>query len=203
MKLYASDNSGNSWKIRILLSLLDVPCERVDVDFFDKREHKSPWFLKINPRGQVPAMEIEGKHFWDSTAHLVYIARKWGGEQWLPTDPLGMAEVMHWMAFAQNQVQFGLQWARGVVLKLKKTGDFEDMQRQGRLGLQILNDHLQHNDWLAVGRTTIADIACYPYVAKSPEGDFDLPAYPHVVAWLKRCEAVPKWPERKDNYRRN
>jgi glutathione S-transferase len=179
MKLYASDNSGNSWKIRILLSLLDVPCERIDLDFFGKREHKSPEFLKINPRGQVPAMEIEGQYFWDSTAHL------------------GMTEVMHWMAFAQNQVQFGLQWARGVVLKLKTTGDFEEMQRQGRLALQILNDHLQHRDWLAVGRTTIADIACYPYVAKSPEGHFDLPAYPNVVAWLKRCEAVPKWPERK------
>ena len=199
MKLYASDNSGNSWKIRILLSLLDVPCERIDLDFFGKREHKSPWFMQINPRGQVPAMEIEGQYFWDSTAHLVYIARKWGGEQWLPTDPLGMTDVMHWMAFAQNQVQFGLQWARGVVLKLKlkTTGDFEEMQRQGRLALQILNGHLQQNDWLAVGRTTIADIACYPYVAKSPEGEFDLAAYPNVVAWLRRCEAVPRWPERK------
>ena len=196
MKLYASDNSGNSWKIRILLSLLDVPCERIDLDFFGKREHKSPWFMQINPRGQVPAMEIEGQYFWDSTAHLVYIARKWGGEQWLPTDPLGMTDVMHWMAFAQNQVQFGLQWARGVVLKLKTTGDFEEMQRQGRLALQILNGHLQHNDWLAVGRTTIADIACYPYVAKSPEGEFDLSAYPNVVEWLKRCEAQPRWPQR-------
>ncbi len=197
MKLYASDNSGNSWKIRILLSLLEVPCERIDLDFFGKREHKAPWFLQINPRGQVPAMEIEGRHFWDSTAHLVYIARKWGGEQWLPSDALGMTEVMHWMAFAQNQIQFGLQWARGVVLKLKTSGDFAEMQRQGRLALQILNDHLQHREWLAVDRVTIADIACYPYVAKSPEGGFDLPAYPNVVAWLKRCEAVPRWPERK------
>jgi glutathione S-transferase len=196
MKLYASDNSGNSWKIRILLSLLDVPCERVDLDFFGKREHKAPWFLAINPRGQVPAMEIEGKYFWDTTAHLVYIARKWGDEQWLPTDPLGMAEVMHWMAFAQNQIQFGLQWARGVVLRLKSNGDYAEMRKQGELGLRILNEHLRERDWLAVGRTTIADIACYPYVAKSPEGDFDLPAYPNVLNWVKRCEAVPKWPRR-------
>jgi glutathione S-transferase len=196
MKLYASDNSGNSWKIRILLSILDVPCERIDMDFFGKREHKSPGFLQINPRGQVPAMEIEGQYFWDSTAHLVYIARKWGGEQWLPTDPLGMAEVMHWMAFAQNQVQFGLQWARGVVLKLKTSGDLADMRRQGELGLKIMNEHLRDKDWLAVGRTTIADIACYPYVAKSPEGGFDLAAYPNVLNWVRRCEAQPRWPQR-------
>ena len=43
-----------------------------------------------------------------------------------------MTEVMHWMAFAQNQIQFGLQWARGIVLKLK-TGDMEETQKQGRL----------------------------------------------------------------------
>lgn len=195
MKLYASNNSGNSWKIRILLSLLEVPCERIDIDFFGKREHKSPAFLKMNPRGQVPVMEIEGRHFWDTTAQLVYIARKWGGEQWLPTDPLGMAEVMLWMAFAQNQVQTGLQLTRGIVLKLRR-GDTEEPRRHGLLALKILNDHLQHNDWLAVGRTTIADIACYPYVAKSPEGGFDLPAYPNVLAWVKRCEAQPLWPQR-------
>ena len=196
MKLYASDNSGNSWKIRILLSLLEVPCERIDVDFFGKREHKSPAFLKMNPRGQVQVMEIEGRYLWDTTAQLTYIARKWGGEQWLPTDPLSMADVMLWMAFAQNQVQTGLQLTRGIVLKLRR-GDTEEPRRHGLLALKILNDHLQHNDWLAVGRTTIADIACYPYVAKSPEGGFDLPAYPNVLAWARRCEAVPKWPERK------
>ena len=107
-----------------------------------------------------------------------------------------MTEVMHWMVFAQNQIQFGLQWARGIVLELK-SGDLEETQKQGRLALEILSRHLQHNNWLAVGRTTIADIACYPYVAKSPEGGFNLEFYPNVVAWLKRCEAVPRWPERK------
>ena len=61
-------------------------------------------------------MEIEGRIFWDSTAHLVYLARKYGGELWLPGDPLDMAEVMQWMALAQNEIYFGLQWARGVTL---------------------------------------------------------------------------------------
>lgn len=196
MKLYASDNSGNSWKIRILLSLLDVPCERIDMDFFNKREHKSPEFLQINPRGQVPAMEIEGKYFWDSTAHLVYIARKWGGEQWLPTDPLGMAEVMQWMAFAQNEIQFGLQWARGYIKQLKG-GSVLDAQLAGRRALEILSRQLKDNDWLAVGRPTIADIACYPYVAQAREAGFMFEDYPDVKAWVQRCEALPKWPVRK------
>jgi glutathione S-transferase len=115
MKLWMTDVSGNSYKVRVLASMLNVPYEKVYVDW-ERREHKMPAFLRLNPRGQVPVMEIEGKIFWDSTAHLVYIARKYGGEQWLPTDPLGMAEVMNWMAFAQNEVYFGLQWARGVIV---------------------------------------------------------------------------------------
>ncbi len=196
MKLYASNNSGNSWKIRILLALLEVPCERIDMDFFNKREHKSQEFLKINPRGQVPAMEIEGKYFWDSTAHLTYIARKWGGEQWLPTDPLGMAEVMQWMAFAQNEISFGLQWARGYIKQLKG-GSVLDAQLAGRRALEILTRQLQTSDWLAVDRPTIADIACYPYVALAPEAGFMFEDYPAVLAWVRRCEALPKWPQRK------
>ena len=75
MKLYMTDISGNSYKVRVLASILNVPYEKVYVDW-DRREHKQSAFLKLNPHGQVPVMEIEGKVFWDSTAHPVYIARK-------------------------------------------------------------------------------------------------------------------------------
>src|SRR5687767_5189216 len=106
MKLYLTDTSGNSYKVRVLASLLGVDYEKVYLDW-DKREHKSPEFLKLNPRGQVPVMEVGGKILWDSTAHLVYLARKHGGERWLPLDALDMAEVMQWMALAQNEIYFG------------------------------------------------------------------------------------------------
>ncbi len=191
MKLYMTTSSGNAYKVRVLLSLLKVPCEQKEVDWAGK-EHKSPAFLKLNPRGQVPVMEIEGKAFWDSTAHLVYLARKHGGEQWLPTDPLGMAEVMQWMAFAQNEVQFGLQWARAVK-KGYKSGSFEEYEGHARRALEILDAHLASHDWLAVGRATIADIAVYPYVKRSPEAGFSMTDYPRVAAWLARCEELPGW----------
>jgi len=191
MKLYMTDVSGNSYKVRVLASILAVPYEKVYVDW-EKREHKSPAFLKLNPRGQVPVMEIEGKIFWDSTAHLVYIARKYGGEQWLPTDPLGLAEVMQWMAFAQNEVHFGLQWARGVTV-YRRPGNLQEYQGYGRKALDVLTWHLKDHDWLALGRPTIADIACYPYVKRAPEGEISLDPYPAVIAWLNRCEALRGW----------
>lgn len=194
MKLYMTENSGNAFKVRILLALLNVPYEKAIVDFPNKAHKKEP-FLSINPRGQVPALEAEGKVFWDSTSNLVYIARKYGGEKWLPTDPLGMAEVMQWLALANNEIHYGLQWARGVKRGIKQ-GNLEEYQGYGRQGLAVMEGRLRNHDWLALDRPTIADIACFPYVQVAPEGGFDVNAYPAVSAWLKRCEALPGWPKR-------
>lgn len=194
MKLYMTEGSGNAFKVRILLSVLDVPYEKVLVDFANK-EHKKEPFLKLNPRGQVPVLEVEGRALWDSTSNLVYIARKYGGERWLPTDPLGMAEVMQWLAFAQNEVHYGLQWARAVKRGIR-SGNYEEYFGYGLQALQLLEGHLGNNDWLACGRPTIADVACYPYVASAPEGGFNLGDYPAVTAWLRRCESIPGWLKR-------
>jgi glutathione S-transferase len=191
MKLYLTDSSGNSYKVRVLASILKVPYEKVYVDW-DAKEHKQPAFLKMNPRGQVPVMEIEGKIFWDSTAHLVYLARKYGGEKWFPSDPLAMAEVAQWLAFAQNEVNFGLQWARGVVLGLR-TGNVEEYRGYGRKALDTLTWRLKDHEWLALDHSTIADIACYPYVKRAPEGGLPLEPYPAVKSWLARCAALPGW----------
>ncbi len=191
MKLWLTDVSGNSYKIRVLTSILKVPCEMIYIDA-KKLEHKQRPLIDMNPRGQVPVMEIEGKIFWDSTAHLTYIARKLGGEQWLPTEPLAMAEVMQWMALAQNEINFGLQWARGVFVYGKK-GDLNEYQLHGRKGLEMLARRLKNHDWLALDRPTIADIACYPYTKRAPEGGLTLDAYPAIENWLARCEALPGW----------
>jgi glutathione S-transferase len=194
MKLYMSPSSGNAYKVRLLLEMLEVPYEKALLDFPGK-EHKQPPFLAINPRGQVPALEDEGRVFWDSTACLVYVARKHGGERWLPTDPAGMAEVMQWLALANNELHYGLQWGRGVVNKIKQ-GNLEEYQGYGNKGLEVLEGRLKGNDWLACGRPTIADLACYPYTVVSPEGGFKLENYPAVQAWLKRVEALPGWVKR-------
>jgi glutathione S-transferase len=191
MKLYLTENSGNSYKVRVLASILKVRYKKVYVDW-DAKEHKQPAFLKMNPRGQVPVMVIEGKAFWDSTAHLVYLARKYGGKMWLPPDPLGMAEVSQWLAFAQNEIYFGLQWSRGVAKGLRG-GNLEEYQVYGRKALDALTWRLVEHDWLALNRPTIADIACYPYVKRAPEGGLSLDTYPAVKAWLNRCEKLPGW----------
>ena len=196
MKAYLGAISGNSYKVKILLALLKVPHEVVMIDLKNK-EHKSAAFLKINPRGEVPAIEDGGKVIWDSAACLAYIARKHGGEQWLPSDPAGLAEVMQWIALAATEIQCGLQYARrGVVQGRWTLGSLEDGQSFGKVALDICNARLAQHEWLALGRPTIAEPACFPYIETAPEGKVALENYPNIVKWMERCKKLPGWPER-------
>ncbi|MBI4192174.1 MAG: glutathione S-transferase family protein [Betaproteobacteria bacterium] len=196
MRLYLVPISGNSYKVRILLSLLNVPYEKVVVDHI-KKEHKQPAFLKLNPRGEVPVLEDDGTVIWDSAACLIYVARKHGGEQWLPTAPAELAEVMQWIALAGEEIQFGLQYARRGVLQDRWTaGTLEQCQATGRVALAILETRLKNNEWLALGRPTIADIACFPYVETAPEAQLPLEPYTAIGAWLARCKALRGWTAR-------
>jgi len=195
MKLYMTETSGNAYKVRLLLSMLNIPFEKAMIDA-RAGEHKKEPFLKINPRGQVPALEDGGRIYWGSTACLLYVARKHGGDKWLPADPAGMAEVAQWLELAQNELHYGLQWARGNKTGIRKVGNYEEYRGYGEAGLKLLEGRLKSNQWLALGRPTVADVACYPYVSVSPEGGFALENYPGVTAWMKRFEALPGWVKR-------
>lgn len=184
MKLYDSERSGNCHKVRLLLSLTGIPFETVSVDM-GAGEHKTPGFLGLNPRGQVPLLEDDGLVIWDSTAILVYLARKSGREDLLPLDPAGMAEVTQWLALAQNEILYGLARSRAVLL-FKRPWNLQETQAAGRLALSVLEERLAMHPWLALDRLTLADIACYPYAALAPEGGIALDAYPAVQAWVDR-----------------
>ncbi len=195
MKLYTFYESGNSWKVRILLEQLGVPYEKVIVDLL-KWEQKTEQFMsEFNPRGQVPVLEDEGRRFWDSGACLVYIARKFDRQDWLPTDAAGMAEVMQWVSLAASEIQFGLQYTRrGVMRDRWIAGNLAELQAIGKTALRALEWRLKDHDWLALDRITIADVACFPYVHYAPEAKLPLDEdYPGVARWVARCNAMPNW----------
>ena len=189
MKLYDLDISGNCYRVRLLLALLNVKHELVLVDLM-KGEHREPAFLKLNPRGQVPVLEDDGTVVWDSMAILVYLARRYGNERWLPLDAASMAEVVQWLGVMENETLYGLSRAR-LVCKFKFPGNLEDAQTLGRKGLQVLEQRLASHDWLALDHLTIADVGCFPYVALAPEGEIALEPYPGVLRWIDRIKRQP------------
>lgn len=189
MKLYDLDLSGNSYRIRLLLSLLGLKHDLVPINLM-KGEHREPWFLKLNPRGQVPTLDDGGTVVWDSMAILVYLAREYGGEKWLPLDAKAMSEVMQWLAVMENETLYGLGKAR-LICKFKFPGNLEDAQLLGRKGLDVLEQRLATHEWLALDHLTIADIGCFPYVALSSEGEIPLDAYASVRSWIGRIRSLP------------
>jgi glutathione S-transferase len=194
MKLYGGAESGNTWKIRIMLEQLSIDYELIPIDLL-KWEHKSDVFInQFNPRGQVPVLEDEGLRIWDSAAALIYIARKFKREDWLPIDAAEMSQVMQWVSLSTSEIQFGLQYTRrGVKRDRWIAGDIEQLQAIGLLALNALEWRLKDHCWLALNHITIADIACYPYVFHSHEAKLPLDNYAGISAWIERCSALPNW----------
>lgn len=98
-KLYDLPLSLNCYKVRLLLSFLDISYDRETVDLF-KGEHRSEEFLEINPFGQIPILIDGGAVIRDSQASLVWIARKYDGAAWMPQGIEEEALVNEWLSAA-------------------------------------------------------------------------------------------------------
>src|SRR5213082_3224387 len=73
-KLYSMQRSGNSYKVRLALALLNAPYCAIEVDIL-RGESRTPEFLAKNPSGQVPLLEVEdGRYLAESNAILWYVA---------------------------------------------------------------------------------------------------------------------------------
>lgn len=191
LTLYDLDRSGNCYKIRLLLSMLGLEYERVPTDSTTGASQTLE-FKQLNPRGQIPVLVDGETVIWDSMAILVYLARRYGDEQWLPADALGETRVMQWLAVSENELLYGLARARAALL-FNRPFDLEQCHRDAQPGLEAMEQRLAEHGWLSAEHPTIADIACYPYISVADEGRFSLEPYPAVRSWLQRVEAMPGW----------
>jgi len=189
--LYGHEISGNSYKVRLLLSLLNVEYEWIRVDLM-KGEHKSPEYLAKNPFGQVPFLVDGEVQLADAQAILVYLARQYGGEKWLPLDALSLAQIIRWLSTTAGEVRQGPENARLYYLFGAGTKiNIERATQKSEFILTQLDQHLSDRVWLEFDRPTIADVAIYPYIALARDGKIDLDVYPHVLNWIERVKQLP------------
>ncbi len=191
MKLYDLELSGNCYKVRLFAAIAQIPIEIVPVDFM-AGEHKQAPLLKMNPLGELPVLVDGDLTLRDSQAMLVYLALKYGGEAWLPKEPMHMALIMQWLSTAANEVQHGPADAR-LIDKFGYPLDKEFALKKSAAILPIIDKHLSHRQWLEMERPTIADMAVFPYVALAPEGGVSLQPFANIEAWIKRMKALPNF----------
>ena len=189
IRLHRFALSGHAHRVELFLSLLGLPFERIEVDLA-KGAHKAPAFLAKNPFGQVPVIEDGEVTLSDSNAILVYLAAKYGGETWLPRDPVGAAQVQRWLSVAAGPLAFGPAAARLITLFKAPYNQAEVVARAHAL-FAVIEAELAKAPFITGSKPTIADVALYSYSAHAPEGGVSLAAYPRLRDWLVRIEQLP------------
>ena len=191
LKLYDFLESGNGYKVRLLLSQLEIPFERIELDI-TRGESRSDDFLARNPNGRIPTLELEdGTCLAESNAIQWYLA---DGTDFLPKDPLERAQVLQWMFFEQYSHEPFIAVVRHWIhqgLDSGREAEVTEKRERGYESLSVMEGHLHLRDFFVGGRYSIADIALYAYTHVAHEGGFDLAAYPAVNAWLERVRAQP------------
>jgi len=190
MKLYNVAYSGNSYKVRLLLAQLSVPCEIVEVDIL-KGESRTTEFLKINPNGRTPVLDDNGFILAESNAILAYLAK---GTKFLPEDRQKFALIFQWMFFEQYShepyIATSRFWLQHKPDSPEKSALLASKRDGGWAALRIMEEHLSKNHFF-VGDYSIADIALFAYTHVSHEGGFPLDDFPRIQAWIERVKAQP------------
>ena len=188
--LYDMPLALNCYKVRLLLSLLGVEYRREPIDLLEG-EHKTPEFLAINPFGQLPVLREGEIVLRDSQAILVWIARKYGNDSWIPSDPDEEALVNAWLSAAAYEIRLGPYDARLAKLFPWLCVNADTVRERSDVALGLFNDRLTGRDWIALDHPTVADVATFPAISQCGDGDISLDGYDAIEAWVGRFRALP------------
>ena len=200
MRLHDYAASGNCYKVRLLLALLDEPYERVPVDIF-AGDTLSDAFGALNPVRETPVLELDdGTALTQSPAILWYLGE---GTAFVPASRTGRARVAQWLAFEQERVMGGIGGARFRLLTGR--GTEEDPLIAGRVALA--RDALGHLEAQLAGRPfllgtqpTIAEVAVFAYTSRAGDIALSLDRWPAVSEWVDRVRALPGFVDDFDPY---
>ena len=193
LKVYGDYNSGNCYKIKLMLHLLGLEYEWQSVDILNG-ETETPAFLAKNPNGKVPVLELEdGTCLWESNAILNYLA---DGSEFLPTEPRLRTQVLQWQFFEQYShepyvaVAPFIQFYLG--LPQERLEEYRKLQKRGYKALDVMEQQLARTPYLVGEHYSIADVTLYAYTHVAHQGGFDLAGYPSIQAWLQRVASHPR-----------
>ncbi|MBO3463633.1 glutathione S-transferase family protein [Aetokthonos hydrillicola Thurmond2011] len=194
LQLYDFLPSGNGYKVRLLLTQIGVPFERIEVNII-KGETQRPDFLSKNPNGKIPVLQIEtGKYLTESNAIMVYLSE---GTEFLPYDRFLRAQVLQWLFFEQNSHEPFIATSRFWISILGKADEYKEAIAQkrepGYAALRVMENHLKTRDFLVGGRYSIADISLFAYTHVADEGGFEMTQFPAIQAWIERVKAQPRY----------
>ena len=188
IELYTA-TTPNGRKVSIALEELGLPYRLHGLNL-KAMEQKSPAFLAINPNGRIPAIVDEGFAVFESGAILIYLAEKTG--MLLPTDPQGRSRVIQWLMWQMGGLG-PMQGQANVFLRYfpeTLQPAIDRYQNEVRRLFGVMNTRLAEAEYLA-DAYSIADIACYPWIAQADWSGVPLAPYPHLQRWFETLGRRP------------
>ena len=194
LTLYSMPSSGNSYKVRLLLALLDRPYRHIGMEY-ETPALASAHAEKRLPLKKLPVLELaDGARIPESNAILCYLA---DGTDWMPTDPVDRAQTLAWMFWEQNQHE-GTIAVRAALLTYEHRKHLATPERLAELldagheRLSQMEARLVDHDWIATNGPTVADLSLYAYThSAGSKGGFDMTRFPAINRWIERVEALP------------
>ncbi|MBI6899627.1 glutathione S-transferase N-terminal domain-containing protein [Pseudomonas putida] len=191
--LHCFAESGNAYKVALMLELTGQDWAPVFVDFFHGQTRGQDWRDAVNEQGEVPVLEHAGEKLTQSALILDYLAERTG--RFGPRDEHEKREIWRWMLF-DNHKFTSYYAALRFIYCLKNMGESDVtrfLRERARAAYQIVDAHLADTPFMVGGRLTIADLSLAGYVYMPEDTGLALEEFRHIEAWKARIQAVADW----------
>ncbi len=196
-QLYCFAQSGNAYRVALMLNFVDADWSPIQVDFFKGGETRTPKYrTEVNEMGEVPVLVHGARKLSQSGVCLTYLAERTG--KFAPHGEDERLEALRWIIFDNQKVNGFLGPYRFLRNFAKPAGDpavlaFLKSRIDGNLA--IVDKRLATRPFVLGERPTIADVSLVAYLYYPPEEfGFDIAAaHPSIGQWLDRVKALPGW----------
>ena len=196
--LHCMKESGNSYKVALMLQLADCDWQPVWVDYFNGATRQEAFRAEMNDMGEVPVLEHRGRMVTQSGAILTYLADQTGKFGGRTEDE--KLDILRWMLFDNHKFTSYHATLR-FLFGIQKTGDTPVTEfLRGRVlsAFGLVEKHLTDRPFLLGDRLTIADFSLVGYLYYGEETGIDRTQFPHMQSWADRIAALPGWKHPND-----
>jgi glutathione S-transferase len=193
-RLHCFAQSGNAYKVALMLALNGAEWEPVLVDFFGGATRTPEW-RALNPMGEVPVLEHGELRLSQSGVILDYLAQRW--RDWGPQSEAERRETLRWTLWDNHKLsgmiaplRFNMRF---VPEEKRQPAVIAFLDGRAKSALRVLEAHLEGRDWIVGDWPTTADLSCVGYLYYAEEFGMDMDAHPNIARWRDGVAALPGW----------
>jgi len=161
---------------------------------FARNEQKTPEYLKVNPRGRVPALVVDDGTIVENTAILDYVANRYAPHL-MPTDSVGRARAISLMAWFSNNVHPAFTHIGRPERFATDTGVFDHLRAVGRenfhAALKEIDGLLAGKQWILGDQFSVVDGYALVFYGWGKRIGLPVAELENYTAWKDRMLARP------------